>query len=228
VEIYGDNFATQAKDWTGLIVDNRAPASIGGVSVNIANKPAYLSYVSPTQVNAQVPDGLGAGPVTLEIVSAAGRSSTTVLVAPASPALLTAPAFQVGGRQYVAALFASELNEGRQVFVGRPNLVPGAAFRPARLGDVLTIFAVGCGPTSPPSQSGQVVEGVRPLANPAQVYFGQAPAQTAGFLAPAAIGLCQLNVTVPDVSGDAIGDIPISVVISGVQNAQSLYTTVQP
>lgn len=226
VELYGQNFTTQTRDWTGLIQNNQAPTSIGGVSVNIGNKPAYLYYVSPAQINAQVPDGVGTGPVAVEVVSAGGRTSTTAQVTALSPVLLTTPSFLVGGRQYAAALFAADLNQGRQVFVGRTNLVSGATFRPARPGDALTIFAVGCGPTNPASAAGQVVQGVRPLANAAQVRFGQVAAVTAGYLSAGAIGLCQLNVTVPNVTGDAAGDLPISVAIAGVQNSQTLYTTV--
>jgi uncharacterized protein (TIGR03437 family) len=202
--------------------------SIDGVRVNIDNKPAYLYYVSPTQINAQVPDGVGLGTVTVEVVTPAGRASTTVQATAVSPALLTTPAFQVGGRQYVAALFATDLNQGRQVFVGQPYLVPGADFRPAKPGDALTIFAVGCGPTNPPSPAGLVVQGLRQLTNSPQVLFGQTAAQAAGFLSAGAIGLCQLNVTVPNVVGDSSGDVPISVTIGGVRNAQNLFTTVQP
>jgi uncharacterized protein (TIGR03437 family) len=228
VEIYGENFAAQAKDWSGLFQGNQAPTSIDGVRVNIDNKPAYLSFISPTQINVQVPDGVGVGLVTVEVVTPAGMASTTVHVSAVSPALLTTPAFQVGGRQYVAALFATELNQERQIFVGRPNLIPSAVFRPAKPGEVLTIFAVGCGPTNPPSPSGQVVQGLRQLVNSPQVLFGQTAAQAAGFLSAGAIGLCQFNVTVPNVAGDSSGDVPISVTIGGVRNAQNLFTTVQP
>jgi uncharacterized protein (TIGR03437 family) len=228
VEIYGENFAAQPKDWSGLIQGNQAPTSIDGVRVIIDNKPAYVYFVSRTQINAQVPDAVGLGPVTVEVVTVAGRASTTVQVSAISPALLTTPAFQVGGRQYVAALFATDLNQGRQVFVGRPNLISGAVFRPARPGDVLTVFAVGCGPTNPPSPAGLVVQGLRQLANSPQVLLGQTVAKAAGFLSAGAIGLCQLNVTVPNVVGDSSGDVPISVTIGGVRNAQNLFTTIQP
>ena len=190
VEIFGEDFSTETRDWSGLIQDNRAPTSINGVRVNIDAKPAYLFFVSPNQINAQVPDGVGLGPVTVEVVTAAGRSSATVQATAISPALLTTPAFNVGGRQYVAALFGSELNQGQVVFVGRPDLIPGASFRPARPGDVLTIFAIGCGPASPPAPAGQIVQGASELSNPVEVFFGGMPAQSSGFLSSGAIGLC--------------------------------------
>ena len=56
----------------------------------------------------------------------------------------------------------------------------------------------------------------------------QTAAQAAGFLSAGAIGLCQLNVTVPNVVGDSSGDVPISVMLGGARNAQNLFTTIQP
>lgn len=228
LEIYGQNFAAQAKDWTGQIQGNQAPVSIDGIRVNIDGKPAYIYYVSPTQINVQAPDGIGTGPVTVEVVTRGGRAVSTVQASAFSPALLTTPAFLAGGRQYVAALFAAELNQGKQVFAGRANLAPGASFRPARPGDALTLFAVGCGPTNPASPAGLVVQGLRPLANRPQVFLGQSPADASGFLSSGFIGLCQINITVPNVSGDSKGDIPIRMIIGGVGNAQNLFITVQP
>jgi uncharacterized protein (TIGR03437 family) len=228
VEIYGENFTNRARDWTGLIQGNQAPTSIDNVRVLMDNRPAYLYYLSPTQINAQVPDGVGTGRVAVEVVTGGGRASTTAEIATVSPALLTTPAFRVGERQYVAALFATDLNAGRQVFAGPENMVRGAVSRPAKPGDVLTIFAVGCGPTDPASGAGTVVQGTRPLANPLQVLFGQSPATASGYLAPGVIGLCQINATVPNVAGPATGDLPISISIGGIRNAQNLYINVQP
>ncbi|MCC7155632.1 MAG: hypothetical protein IT161_13735 [Bryobacterales bacterium] len=228
LEIYGRNLAIQARDWTGLMQGNQAPVSIDGVRVNIDSKPAYIYYVSPTQINAQAPDGIGTGPVTVEVVTAGGRTTSMVQASAFSPALLTTPSFLVGGRQYVAALFAGELNQGKQVFAGRANLAPGASFRPARPGDILTLFAVGCGPTNPGSPAGLVTQGLRPLASQPQVLFGQSSADASGYLASGFVGLCQINTTVPNVSGDSNGDLPISVTIGGIRNGQDLFITVQP
>jgi uncharacterized protein (TIGR03437 family) len=63
MEIYGANFAPAprlwaAADFTGL----NAPTVLGGVHVTIAGQAAFVDYVSPLQVNAQVPSGVAAGP----------------------------------------------------------------------------------------------------------------------------------------------------------------------
>jgi uncharacterized membrane protein YGL010W len=49
-------------------------------------------------------------------------------------------------------------------------------------------------------------------------------AQAQGFLAAGAVGLCQFNVTVPNVSD---GDIRIDATVDGTATGQTLYTTVQ-
>ena len=104
-----------------------------GVRVNIDNKPAFVRYISPSQVNVQVPDAIAGGtggPVVVEVVNSAGRSTTTVQASRVSPALLTTPTFNVNNKQYVAALFPDF-----QTFVGPTGLIPGVSFRPAKPGD---------------------------------------------------------------------------------------------
>ena len=39
-------------------VVNRLPTQLGGVSVSIDGKPAYVYYISPTQINVLAPDYL--------------------------------------------------------------------------------------------------------------------------------------------------------------------------
>ena len=81
---------------------------------------------------------------------------------------------------------------------------PGYPAYPARAGDVLTIYAIGLGPTSPSVATGQPAP-ASPLANlitTPMVRFGDnlfAPEVTPSFagLAPGYAGLYQVNVTVP-------------------------------
>jgi len=133
--------------------------------------------------------------------------------------VLTTPLFNVGGVQYLAAL-----HPDFQTFVGRAGLIAGVAFRPAKPGDTIIVFAVGCGPSNPASPAGQFFNEARPLALTYQVKFGDTVAPAQGFLAASAVGLCQFNVTVPDV---ADGDSRIDVSIDGTATGQTLYTTIQ-
>jgi uncharacterized protein (TIGR03437 family) len=179
-----------------------------------------VSYVSPTQVNAQVPDDEAVGPVLVEVINAAGSSNTvTVQKRKVSPALLTTPLFNVGGRQYIAATYPDYVT-----FVGRENLIAGVPFRPAKAGDVILLYAVGCGTTNPATPAGQYFNDARPLSLPFQVRFGETVANAYGALAPGLVGLCQFNVTVPALSP---GDVRIDLTIDGTPTGQTLWTTVQ-
>ncbi|MBK7929480.1 MAG: IPT/TIG domain-containing protein [Bryobacterales bacterium] len=222
LEIYGSNFSSVTKDWGGLFTENgtKAPTSIDGVSVNIDGKPATMFFLSPTQINVQAPDTIGLGTVQVEVVTPAGRVTTTATSTAVSPAMLTTPAFNIGGKQYIAAL-----HQGSPVtFVGPANLIQGANFRPAKPGDVVTVYAVGCGVTEPASPSGLVVSALRtPKAAP-RVTIGQAQANVAIAMSPGSIGLCQLNVTIPNTSN---GDNPIEFTLDGSPTGQGLQITVQ-
>ena len=52
------------------------PANMQGVTVTINNVPAPLYYVSPTQLNAQIPYEVQPGPATLNIQNSAGQVAT--------------------------------------------------------------------------------------------------------------------------------------------------------
>ena len=80
VSIYGANLANGTATWTGNF-----PTSLGGASVTIDGKAAYLWYVSPTQINLQVPDDGATGSVPVIVTTANGRATTTVMLARFAP-----------------------------------------------------------------------------------------------------------------------------------------------
>ncbi|MBK5293688.1 MAG: hypothetical protein JJE04_18670, partial [Acidobacteriia bacterium] len=112
-------------------------------------------------------------------------------------------------------------------FVGRTGLIAGVNFRPAKAGDIIIAYALGCGPTSPASPAGQIVSGLNFLASPVEVRFGETVAQAQGFMEPNFVGLCRFNITVPNVTGDAQGDIRIDATVDAVATGQTVFTTVQ-
>lgn len=222
IQIFGSNLAPGRRAWEARdFQGDRAPTSLDGVRVRVNGRDAFVSFIDPTQVNAQIPDDVGVGTGTVEIENGNGRSSATVNITRVSPSLLTTPQFNVGGKQYAAVLYPDFAT-----FVGRPNLIQGVNFRPARPGEVVILYAVGCGPTNPPTPAGQIVREIRPLASPFQVRFGNAVAEAQAFMEPNFIGLCRFNITVPNVAGDAQGDIGIEVTVDGVPSGQNLFTTV--
>ena len=218
MEIYGLNLSTTTREWaTADFTGSKAPTSLDGVKVKVAGKDAFVRYISPGQINVQAPDDIGTGnAIAVEVANANGTGSTTVTAAKTSPALLTTPLFLVGGKQYAAALFPDFTT-----FVGRANLIAGVPFRPAKPGDTIILFAVGCGATNPASPAGEIAPAARPAAAPITVRFGETAAAAQAFVA--GIGLCQFNITVPNV---AAGDIAIEATVDGVAAGQNLFTTI--
>ena len=87
VSIYGSNFASGTAVWNGNF-----PTSPGGTSVSINGKAAYLSLVSPGQINLQAPDDTATGTVSVTVSrpniggnSLGGTVSSTVTVAQFAP-----------------------------------------------------------------------------------------------------------------------------------------------
>jgi uncharacterized protein (TIGR03437 family) len=92
--IFGSNFsAISAQANTSVL-----PAILAGASVTVTDShgltlPSPLYYVSPTQINFVVPEGLAPGAATLTVISFAGsKASLPVTIAAVAPALFTADA----------------------------------------------------------------------------------------------------------------------------------------
>src|SRR3989442_4223779 len=65
VTIQGANLANTnpGRTWrSDEIVNGNLPTALDGVSVTINNKPAYVYYISPTQINVQAPSDDSVGP----------------------------------------------------------------------------------------------------------------------------------------------------------------------
>ncbi len=60
-----------------LFLDGTFTTSLGGASVTINGKVAYLSYVSPNQINAQAPDDTATGAVPVLVTTANGSATGT-------------------------------------------------------------------------------------------------------------------------------------------------------
>lgn len=115
VTAFGSNLANETAAATGLPL----PTMLAGTSVTVKDKdgverPAPLFFVSPNQVNFQIPPDTAAGRATLTITNAlAAPVSATVLITPVAPGLFAANA----NGQGVAAAIALRIKEdGAQSF----------------------------------------------------------------------------------------------------------------
>lgn len=221
VEIYGSNFSPNSRLWAGSdFTGANAPTSLDGVSVTVNGKPAFIYYISPTQININTPDDTATGPVSIQVKTASGLSNTvTATRTRISPALQTTPQFNIGGKQYVVAL-----TPDFKSFIGTPGMLAGVSFLAAKPGTTVSIYALGCGPTNPPTQAGVVAAQASTLAMSYQLRIGGVPATvTFGGGVAQTIGLTQFNVVIPAVPA---GDQPIELIVDGVSNAQNLVITI--
>lgn len=221
VEIYGQNLSTTSRLWAGNDFNgSSAPTTLDGVSVTINDRPAFIYYISPNQINVNTPEDTATGPVTVQVRTPQGVSnSITVPRSRLSPTLQTVPQFLIGGKQYVVAL-----TPDFSTYIGNPGMLPGVAFRPARPGESISIYALGCGPTNPPTQAGVVAAQASALLLPYELKIGGATAQVSfAGLVGATIGLYQFNVIVPAIPP---GEHPIELTVDGIPNAQNLTLVV--
>jgi uncharacterized protein (TIGR03437 family) len=219
IEIYGTNLASdsrswQASDFTGV----DAPIVLDGTSVTIGGQLAFVDYISPTQVNVQVPN-VAAGTQPL-VVSAGGNKSApyNLTIQAVDPGLLAPASFKVNGLQYAVAIDGSN-------YVAPAGAIAGATSAPANPGDVIVLYGVGFGPVNPSIPEGQIAQQQNALPS-FGISIGGAPATVlyAG-LAPNYVGLYQFNVVVPSIAANNAA--PVTFQVGGTAGTQTLYLAVQ-
>jgi uncharacterized protein (TIGR03437 family) len=223
IEIYGSNLATDSRGWAGADFNGvNAPTSLDGTKVTIGGQPAFIDYISPGQVNAQVPSNVAAGPQPVIVTTAAGASSAyTITVNAEQPGLLAPLSFNIGGKQYAAALFSDGVT-----YVLPPGAIAGLASRRAQPGDSITLYGIGFGPVTPNIPAGQIVQLNNAVVLPFHVFLGQTEATVSyAGLAPNAVGLYQFNMVVPNIP--ASDSVPLTFTLGGVSGTQTLYIAVQ-
>ena len=223
IEIHGSDLAAASRSWTTADFNGvQAPTTLAGTRVKIGGLDAFISYVSPTVVEVQLPANVTSGPQPLTVTTAAGTSAPyAVTVNPTQPGLYAPPAFKTGDRQYAGAVFPDG-----SAFVLPSGSFPGTPSRQAHPGDTIVLFGVGFGPVSPGSDAGEIVQQLNSIEVPIRFFFGQTPATvTYQGLVPGLVGLYQFNVVVPNIpASDAV---PLTFTLGGASGTQVLYTAVQ-
>ena len=229
--LFGLNFGTSVVFATTLPL----PTQLGGVSVVIKSVTsaqsgvsaksvlpvgginAPLFSVSPSQINLEIPVELADQTQATATVVLNGIVSNTIIfnVAQYNPAIFAIN--QQGSGQ--GAILISNTGE----LVAPSGSVPGAAARPAKAGEYITIYCTGLGPVT-----NQPADGVAALSNPLSVTTtnptvkigGNPVPATQGFfsgLTPNFVGLYQVNAQVP--ANASPGDlVPVTLNIGGVDS----------
>jgi adhesin/invasin len=169
--------------------------SLGGTSLLIGGYEAPLYYVSPGQVNVQIPVELESNRQHTVIVSANGQYSVSnsLTLAPAQPGLLT------GEDGMIIAHHAADF-----------TLVSDG--QPAKAGETIVVYLSGMGPTSPAIASGSASTDDEPA--PVQIVptvtidGNNVPVLFAG-LSPGLVGVYQVKVRIP--AGSTAGRLPMVV-----------------
>ncbi|MBK5293157.1 MAG: hypothetical protein JJE04_15975 [Acidobacteriia bacterium] len=202
VQIFGSGLGGAAVQ--PPLIQGSLPTQFGDVSVIVGGMRAPLYFLSPGQINAQIPFELKAGEQH-QVIVRAGRAISTpesVNVASSQPGLLGFP-------------------DGRLIAQDTQFRLIDSA-NPASRGAVLVIYLTGLGGTNPPVPTGLLTPAIQASAtDPVTVEIDGRPAPVffAG-LTPGFIGLYQVNFEVPP---DArLADLPVRVLQNGVPSNQFL------
>jgi len=216
VEVLGSNISPAGDTRVWQIpdfVNNQLPTSLDGVSVTVNGVPAYIYYISPTQVNILTPPDAISGSVPVQ-VSDNGVISAKFMV----QAQAESPSFFVfGGGPYIAATHA----DGS--YLGPSSLYPGLT-TPAQPGETIVMYANGFGATSTPVVSGSETQSGTLSPMPVITIGGIAAAVAFAGL-NVTPGEFQFNVVVP--SSLANGDQSVTATYNGLTTQAGTLITVQ-
>lgn len=214
VEIKGSNLAPagDTRIWLASdFVNNQMPTQLDHVSVTVNGKPAYVYYISPTQVNILTPPDAISGLVQVQLTNNGANAASAVQAQPISPSF-----FNINGGSYVLAVHAD------YSVIGPASLAPGVT-TPAKPGETIVLYGNGFGPSTTPVVSGSTTQGGTLSPLPViQIGGLGALVQYAGLVMP---GVFQINVTVPPATPD--GNNTITATYNGLTTSSNVLLAVQ-
>lgn len=208
VSIFGTNLAASSGGATSIPL----PTTLGGATVemvdgsNVQSLPLF--YVSPAQINAELPYGVTSATVGIRVRTSAGVSATdTITLKARAPKIFTV---DFSGKGSVMA------TDPQYKIISQGN--------PVKPGDVVTIWANSLGATIPAVVAGSAAPSAAPavLSDAVTVTIGGKTAQVlfAG-AAPGFSGLYQINVKAPFVVLTGPTDVQVSVLSNTSQASVS-------
>jgi uncharacterized protein (TIGR03437 family) len=220
VSIYGTNLGPASPAiWTGNF-----PTSLGGASVTIDGKAAYLLLVDSTQINLQAPDDPATGTMKVVVTTPNGTASSTVTLGEFGPS------FSLLDGKHVAGIIlrsdgSGAYGGGIYDIVGPTGTSLGYKTVAAKAGDTLELFGVGFGPTNPVVPAGAVYSGAAATTNSVQLLINSVPVLPA-FSGLTSAGLYQLNI-VQLPAGLGTGDVPLLAAVGGAQTQTGVVISLQ-
>jgi uncharacterized protein (TIGR03118 family) len=213
ITIKGTNLAATKRSLVAAdIANSLLPTSVDGVTVMVNGQPAFITYISPVQINLVTAAELPTSGSVSVVVSNNSLTSATLSVT----TQIVAPALFLNGA-YAAALHANN------TVVGPPTLVPNNS-TPAAPGETIVLFGTGFGVTTPAAVSGGVVSTAAPLLLTPAILFDNIPGRVV-FAGLIATGVYQFNVVLP--SGLRDGDVPVVASTGGYSTPPLILTTIK-
>lgn len=219
IEIHGLNLApanlpSGGMTWSSApeFAQGKMPTQLNGVSVTVNGNPAYVYYISPSQINVLTPLDSKTGTVPVVVTNGAAVSTAfNVDKTSLSPAFAL-----VGGTKYLLATHAN------YTLVGSAS--EGSIFTPAAPGEEIVLYGFGFGlPSGEPLVAGSSTQSASLPALPTIQIGGQAvQVYYAGVISP---GLYQFNVVVPLTASS--GDNAVSAVYNQVAISTAGFIPVQ-
>ncbi len=214
----GSEFTGQGKMFDAMLDENgMLMTTLDGACVQVNQVKAPLLHLTDSTVMFEVPADTAVGMAQVQFVrgcdtpEAVVSNALTVQVAAARPVLFTHGADPASA----AALHVDG------ALVGVPESVAGHESRPARPGDVVTLFGTGFGPVSPALGTGEISTTPRSLAaNMFSASIGtlQLPATDLLYagLTPYSTGLYQVTMRIPEAApeGSHVASINVDGLVS--------------
>jgi len=224
VTIKGGALSETTRGWeTSDFNGSALPTQLDNVSVSINGEPAYVSFISPSQINVLAPADLAPGPVQVQVTNHALTSATVSSTAQNSaPALFTIGATNSAGNSYIAAIHANG------TLAGPPSLISGTTTTPYNLGEIAIMFGNGFTGTASPVPNGQIISSIIPLETTPVVMIGGVSADVL-FAGLSATGEFQFNVVIPatlTLTGTGNVDVPVVIISGGAQTQSNAVISV--
>jgi uncharacterized protein (TIGR03437 family) len=218
VSIYGTNLASTTEVWS-----EDFPQSLGGAIVTIDGKAAYVSYVSPGQINVQAPDDTVLGPVQVAVTTPGGTATATVKLAQFAPSFLLFDSKHVAGI-ILRSNGSGAYGGGAYDILGPTGTSLGYSTVAAKAGDIVELFGTGFGPTNPTVEAGEAFSGAAATTNAVNLLIHNLSV-TPMWAGLSGAGLDQINLTVP--AGLGTDDVSLVATVGGAQTPPYVVISLQ-